>query len=93
MSDIELSRLRQAVEFGYDRWKSGDRVLIRCQAGLNRSGLVLALILIKDGVAPEDAINLIRTHRGPDALFNLNFANWLITAGSEFIKPSVELSA
>ena len=88
IGDIDLSRLHQAVQFGYDRWKAGDRVLIRCQAGLNRSGLVLALILIKDGIAPEDAINLIRTHRGPDALFNLNFANWLIEDGLHFLGMS-----
>ncbi len=88
ISDIELSRLRQAVQFGYDRWKSGDRVLVRCQAGLNRSGLVTALILIKDGHTPEAAINAIRTHRGPDALFNMNFANWIIEEGASFFSPS-----
>lgn len=27
--DIDLARLREAVEFGYARWKSGDRVLAR----------------------------------------------------------------
>jgi protein-tyrosine phosphatase len=88
ISDIELSRLRQAVEFGYDRWKSGDRVLVRCQAGLNRSGLVTALILIKDGHAPEDAINAIRTNRGQDALFNTSFVDWLMRDGASFFSPS-----
>ena len=88
ISDIELSRLRQTVEFGYDRWKSGDRVLVRCQAGLNRSGLVTALILIKDGYTPEDAINAIRTHRGPDALFNMNFANWIQDEALHFLGMS-----
>jgi protein-tyrosine phosphatase len=88
ISNIDLSRLRQAVEFGYDRWKSGDRVLVRCQAGLNRSGLVMALILIKDGFAPEDAINAIRTQRGPDALFNESFANWIIEDGLHFLGMS-----
>ena len=46
ITEIDLDRLRQAVDFGYDRWKQGDRVLVRCQAGLNRSGLVIALIFI-----------------------------------------------
>ena len=93
IGDIDLSRLHQAVQFGYDRWKAGDRVLIRCQAGLNRSGLVLALILIKDGIAPEDAINLIRTHRGPDALFNTNFHAWLLKEGESFFSPSSQQAA
>ncbi len=83
--DIDLDRLREAVEFGYSRWTSGDRVLIRCQAGLNRSGLVMALILIKDGCTPEKAIDLIRERRGEDALFNQNFADWVLADGLRFL--------
>ena len=88
ISDIDLARLRDAVEFGYARWKSGDRVLIRCQAGLNRSGLVIALLLIKDGMSPERAIALIREGRGEDALFNTSFSTWLLTEGEAFIHTS-----
>ena len=93
IKDIDLDRLRQAVEFGYDRWKQGDRVLVRCQAGLNRSGLVLALILIKDGIAPQEAINCIRDGRGPDALFNDNFHAWLLEEGEKFFSPSSQKAA
>ena len=88
MDLIDLKRLRDAVEFGYSRWQSGDRVLIRCQAGLNRSGLVMALILIKAGATPEEAINQIRAHRGPDALFNQNFADWLLEESIDFLTTS-----
>jgi protein-tyrosine phosphatase len=88
ITDIDLARLREAVEFGYSRWKSGDRVLIRCQAGLNRSGLVLALILIKDGHSPETAISMIRTGRGDDALFNTSFTDWLIAEAETFFNTS-----
>jgi len=93
IKDIDLSRLRQAVEFGYDRWKQGDRVLVRCQAGLNRSGLVLALILIKDGLTPAHAIERIRINRGPDALFNENFHAWLLKDGESFFSPSSQQAA
>lgn len=93
ITDIDLDRLRQAVDFGYDRWKQGDRVLIRCQAGLNRSGLVLALILIKDGSKPAEAISLIRTNRGEDALFNHDFHNWLLKEGESFFSPSSQQAA
>ena len=93
ITDIDLARLREAVEFGYSRWKSGDRVLIRCQAGLNRSGLVLALILIKDGCTPAQAINLIRESRGQDALFNNNFCTWLMEEGERFFSPSSQQAA
>jgi len=93
IKDIDLDRLRQAVDFGYDRWKQGDRVLVRCQAGLNRSGLVLALILIKDGLTPQDAIARIRDNRGEDALFNRDFHNWLLTEGESFFSPSSQQAA
>ena len=93
ITDIDLDRLRQAVDFGYDRWKQGDRVLVRCQAGLNRSGLVLALILIKDGLKPAEAIARIRDNRGEDALFNRDFHNWLLTEGENFFSPSSQQAA
>ena len=93
ITDIDLDRLRQAVDFGYDRWKQGDRVLVRCQAGLNRSGLVLALILIKDGLTPTQAISRIRDNRGEDALFNRDFHNWLLTEGESFFSPSSQQAA
>jgi protein-tyrosine phosphatase len=93
ITDIDLDRLRRAVDFGYDRWKQGDRVLVRCQAGLNRSGLVLALILIKDGLTPQDAIARIRDNRGDDALFNRDFHNWLLTEGESFFSPSSQQAA
>jgi protein-tyrosine phosphatase len=93
ITDIDLDRLRQAVEFGYDRWKQGDRVLVRCQAGLNRSGLVAALIMIKDGLTAQSAINCIRDSRGPDALFNDNFHAWLLKEGEKFFSPSSQKAA
>jgi hypothetical protein len=48
----------------------------------------LALILIKDGCTPEQAINLIRESRGEDALFNTSFCTWLLTEGEAFIHTS-----
>ena len=66
------------VAQAHQDWKSGKKVLIRCQAGLNRSGLVMALVLMRDGYSPEEAIDLIRAQRGPDALFNRTFTKWLI---------------
>lgn len=85
---IDFSRLRDAVEFGYKRWKSGDRVLVRCQAGLNRSGLVMALILIKDGMTPVEAIKTIRRFRGPHALCNSDYVEWLQSEAVRFINSS-----
>ena len=93
MSEIDLNRLRKAVDFAHQQWKSGDRVLIRCQAGLNRSGLVTALVLIKDGYTPADAIELIRAQRGEDALCNYHFEKWILTSAASYINLPTSLTA
>jgi len=88
IKDIDLRRLKQAVEFGYNQWLSGDRVLVRCQAGLNRSGLVTALILMSTGLDAETAIDLIRTNRGEHALCNSEYEAWLKSNGQTFLSPA-----
>lgn len=49
-----------------------------CQAGLNRSGLLTGLALVLDGMAPVDAIALLRRQRSPMVLCNDVFENWLL---------------
>jgi hypothetical protein len=70
--------LLDIVKMAHKDWKSGQRVLIRCQAGLNRSGLVMALVLIRDGYAPAEAITLMREKRSRAVLCNLDFVNYLL---------------
>lgn len=82
MMDGELeeghhSRLHELAEHVQWAIERGEKVLVRCQAGLNRSSLVAALALIKIGLAPEEAIQRIRTHRSPYALFNQHFETYL----------------
>jgi hypothetical protein len=55
----------------------GETVLVRCAAGLNRSGLVIARTLIERGMAPHDAVMLVRERRRADALNNPWFVDWL----------------
>jgi len=88
IADIDLDRLKQAVQFGYNRWLSGDRVLVRCQAGLNRSGLVTALIMMSTGLDAETAIEQIRKNRADIALFNNKYVEWLMSEGAQFLAPS-----
>lgn len=54
-------------------------VLVHCQQGWNRSGLVTALSLILGGDRPEDAIALLRKQRCPEVLCNKVFELWLMT--------------
>lgn len=53
--------------------------LVHCQAGMNRSGLIVALALIRSGMKPGAAVKLIRERRDPDALFNMAFVSWLLS--------------
>lgn len=51
--------------------------LVHCQAGLNRSSLVVARALMLDGMGASDAIHLIREKRSPACLCNESFEAWL----------------
>jgi hypothetical protein len=75
--DVDANDLHQVVQAAHEDWKAGRKVLIRCQAGLNRSGLVTALVLARDGMPIDDAIDLLRQKRSPAALCNPEFVDWL----------------
>jgi protein tyrosine phosphatase len=55
------------------------KTLVHCQAGLNRSALVVALALVKDGMTPVDAIARLRRKRCEKVLYNKTFSDWLMT--------------
>jgi len=85
MGDFNPERdLYPFVILAYSEWKSGRKTLVRCQAGWNRSGLLTALILIRDGYSPEEAIRLIRKKRSGKALSNEIFAEWLRNVDVDF---------
>ncbi|WP_062529126.1 protein-tyrosine phosphatase family protein [Demequina rhizosphaerae] len=74
----DIHRVIRVARWAHERWTSGDRVLVRCQAGLNRSGLVMAMVLMLDGWTPEEAIRRIRERRAEVALVNDRFVDWLM---------------
>jgi protein-tyrosine phosphatase len=63
-------------------------VLVRGQAGINRSGLVTALVLMLDGYGARDALGLIRERRSPFALCNDAFVDWLLTQAADALDVS-----
>lgn len=77
MSYVDQRRLFRTVDWAYERWVEGSRVLIRCQAGMNRSGLVTALVLMKHDYSASDAIRLLREKRSEVVLFNDHFVDFL----------------
>lgn len=62
----------------FAEWKQGRRVLVRCLSGLNRSGLVLGMVLLLEGLSAEQAIALMRERRHRHALCNPDFEAWLL---------------
>lgn len=54
------------------------KTLVHCQAGLNRSGLVAAVALMKMGRTAEEAITLLRDSRSPMVLCNDTFVDQLM---------------
>ena len=61
----------------YDWMRDDQRVLVRCEAGLNRSGLVVGQVLKFMGWHPEVVIQHIRHCRSPYARSNRMFATHL----------------
>ena len=60
------------------RLERGQSVLVRCQMGLNRSGLITGAVLIDRGWPPRQAIDHIRARRDELALCNTTFEAWLL---------------
>lgn len=64
------------------RWVNSCRregpTLVHCQAGLNRSSLVVACALVQEGMSGTEAIDLIREKRSPACLCNKSFESWVL---------------
>lgn len=80
-----IGQVIDAARWAHHRWQTGKKTLIRCQAGLNRSGLVTALVLMLDGLSPEEAITLLREKRHEYALCNDDFVDFLTGYASEHL--------
>ena len=76
-----LEPIHEMATWAHSRWKSGKKVLIRCQAGLNRSGLLTALVLLREGHSPKQAIELIREKRSEWALCNSDYVTYIESLG------------
>ena len=72
----DLDRLHAVARLGAELVRRGDRVLAHCGLGLNRSALMVALILRYLGVDAKMAIERCRDRR-PGALYNTAFSEYL----------------
>jgi protein-tyrosine phosphatase len=75
----ELRELHKICGHITERIKRGGRVLVHCAAGLNRSGLVTALVVRQYyEIKGSKAVDLVRSKR-PWALCNPTFAKYLVS--------------
>jgi len=77
MSPTEEEAVMVASELVYGWLASGMRVVVTCFAGLNRSGIICAATARLHGASPEDAIAAVRAARGPSAMRNPHFLEFL----------------
>lgn len=75
----QLAAARKLATIAAAAVRAHRTVMVRCQYGYNRSGLVVAQTLLDLGYSVEDAIPLIRQRRSPYALNNEFFVGYLTT--------------
>jgi hypothetical protein len=75
----QIDRVAELAVWAADQLRAGRTVLVRCRAGLNRSGLLTAQTLIEQGHDAHTAIGLVREARSESALNNTIFVDYLIT--------------
>jgi protein-tyrosine phosphatase len=69
----DSTELHLAATFLNDLRAAGKTVFVHCRLGLNRSALLVGLMLIGDGYRANDAIKLMRRLRSPYLLENKTF--------------------
>ncbi|MGW1718260.1 protein-tyrosine phosphatase family protein [Streptomyces sp. NPDC002156] len=79
LDGTQLAGVIRLAEAACAALEDGRSVLVRCYSGYNRSGLVVAHALVRDGHDTEEAIRLIRSRRSPWALHNELFVEYLRT--------------
>jgi hypothetical protein len=77
----------KAAEQVVSAYRKGKTILVSCQKGWNRSGVVTALALRIMGATAEQAITTVRAARGPDAVSNPAFYDFVMN-----FKPTPERS-
>lgn len=93
LDSVVVTTMLDSVEQGFEQvdllaeWVNLSRktgpVLVHCQAGLNRSSLVVARALMLSGEVEtgQEAIDLLRAKRSPGVLCNPAFEEWVRNSG------------
>ena len=73
--DKELERI---ADWACSEYLAGGKIGIRCQLGINRSAFLAGKVLLRLGLQPQEAIDLIRDKRSRFALNNKSFVSHLM---------------
>jgi len=73
--DKELDKI---ADWAYQEFRSGKKLGLRCQLGINRSCFLAGKVLLRLGLQPQEAIDLIRDKRSRFALNNKSFVSHLM---------------
>jgi len=63
METPEPTTVKTVTDWMVRRWIAGDKCLIRCRNGLDRSGLIAAKVLNTAGATPHEAMQIVRMKR------------------------------
>lgn len=77
LDPADHQRLNELAEIAARAVRRGDKVLVRCHAGMNRSALVAGMAMIKLGWNVDDAVARMRDVRSHWVLFNDDFVSFL----------------
>lgn len=77
LDPADHARLHELADEVVTSVSSGEAVMVRCMAGMNRSGLVAGLALVKMGWGANEAITRMREARSPYVLFNEDFTAFI----------------
>jgi protein-tyrosine phosphatase len=77
LEDHELRGVRRLADRAVAAVADGRKVLVRCEKGYNRSGLVVGFALLRWGHTAEQAVRLVRERRGEHALSNPHFVEYI----------------
>lgn len=73
----QIAQVRRLAVLAAGAVRAGRTTLVRCQAGYNRSGLVVVQALVELGYGTAEAIEMVRRRRSPWALHNELFVKYL----------------
>lgn len=76
--DQDTAQVDELAEGVAERVLAGEVVLIHCQAGLNRSGMLTAHVLKKLGYTGEQALKMLRDGRSPLVCCNETFEQFIL---------------